>query len=637
MAGAAWLVAPRSRTLLVLSHDQQQHAAAVAADGGSSSVAAGSFKLATSALSAGSCPGAVALSGSGGGAALVAAAWGASGVAVTIDGTPAPGADESLEGGAADATEKLARLENGDIVRCFAVGSSAAARTKFVRSLIVTADHTVALLQGSRVLWTRSEWLASVTRVVALSPNLDDGASSEEPTFTQRLAMQWAALAHAASAAQAAIAGALGMHSAPSSNSAYRFDKIWVVYCGVSGGVGKLAGIDAETGAVTWSRLLSISNAHTDAYADSALRLLVTRAHSIGGHHSEVAVVGADAAGGAAAVYHFDATTGRPLGTWRGAGVFNAAVLLPLRVHGAHAVGVVSLSDGGGRVMDVVPEGLAAAAADLGDAFVMSLLDTATGELVGYQTGARTGSRLALRAAWTVQTATDGHEVAAVVRKDRDDPVDSPVTIRGDDSLLIKYVNPHLLAVVSVAKACATADDGTDTLSVMVIDTVSGRVRARVRHRTACGPAHAVMSDNWVVYSYWNAKARRTELGSLALYEGSMGPKDLLPFSDLPPALDTFSSFNDDVALVTYHKTFVLPAVSAAAAAGGRSCFPCFCACGVCVPRGVRLTTALPPPPQSVSCLGVTRTRLGITSRNVLAALDSFSVLSIDRRLLDPR
>lgn len=40
---------------------------------------------------------------------------------------------------------------------------------------------------------------------------------------------------------------------------------------------------------------------------------------------------------------------------------------------------------------------------------------------------------------------------------------------------------------------------------------------------------------------------------------------------------------------------------------------------------------------QSVSCLGVTRTRLGITSRNVLAALDSFSILSLDRRFLDPR
>lgn len=555
----------KSRILLSLS--VATRAATVAADG-TAAVASrtAGYKVTSSALSPSSCPAIVLL---GGAVSLVTASLEDSGISVAVDGTLASAAaEDAVDPAAAAPSVGVSRGENGGIVRCFAVGSSATARTKFVRVLVVATDATVALVQGSRLLWSRPEWLASITRVVALSPNLDDAAadSAEEPTLRQRLAMQWAALSHTAAAAQAVIASALGVHVAANPNTAYRFDKIWVVYSAVASGVGKVAGIDAETGAVTWSRLLSISNTHTNDYEESALRLFVTRAHSIGGRHSEVAIAGAVAAGGAGVVHHFDATSGRPAGIWHGTGRFIAAVLLPVRGHSAHAVGILSVVDSG-RAMDVVPEVLADAVIALGDTFVVSLFDSSSGELVGYQTSGRiSGGRLSLRPAWVVQTAVDGFEVAAVVRKDRDDPIDSPVTIRGDDSLLVKYVNPHLLAVVSVARGCATADDSVDTLAVTVIDTVSGRVRARVRHRTACGPSYAVLADNWVVYSYWNAKARRAELGSLALYEGTLGPKDLLPFSDLPPALDTFSSFNDDATLVTYHKTFVLPAVRAAGA-----------------------------------------------------------------------
>ena len=39
-----------------------------------------------------------------------------------------------------------------------------------------------------------------------------------------------------------------------------------------------------------------------------------------------------------------------------------------------------------------------------------------------------------------------------------------------------------------------------------------------------------MISENWVVYSFWNIKAKRTEVGVLSLYEGMMGPYDLNPF-----------------------------------------------------------------------------------------------------------
>ena len=70
-------------------------------------------------------------------------------------------------------------------------------------------------------------------------------------------------------------------------------------------------------------------------------------------------------------------------------------------------------------------------------------------------------------------------------------------------------------------------------------DTVAGRVLHRVTHSSAEPGAGAgstggraaalVLSENWVCYSYWNAKARRSELGVLSLFEGMVAPYDLNP------------------------------------------------------------------------------------------------------------
>lgn len=42
-----------------------------------------------------------------------------------------------------------------------------------------------------------------------------------------------------------------------------------------------------------------------------------------------------------------------------------------------------------------------------------------------------------------------------------------------------------------------------------------------VVHKRAKGPVHVVHSENWIVYSYFNEKSRRTEIATLELYEGS--------------------------------------------------------------------------------------------------------------------
>lgn len=43
-----------------------------------------------------------------------------------------------------------------------------------------------------------------------------------------------------------------------------------------------------------------------------------------------------------------------------------------------------------------------------------------------------------------------------------------------------------------------------------------------IMHKRVRGPVHVVHSENWIVYSYFNEKSRRTEIASLELYEGKI-------------------------------------------------------------------------------------------------------------------
>lgn len=60
----------------------------------------------------------------------------------------------------------------------------------------------------------------------------------------------------------------------------------------------------------------------------------------------------------------------------------------------------------------------------------------------------------------------------------------------------------------------------SDVLSVYLIDVVSGSVVFSVVHKRTLEPIHVVHSENWVIYSYFSDKTRRTEINSLDLYEG---------------------------------------------------------------------------------------------------------------------
>lgn len=103
----------------------------------------------------------------------------------------------------------------------------------------------------------------------------------------------------------------------------------------------------------------------------------------------------------------------------------------------------------------------------------------------------------------------------------------------GDGALLLKYLNPYLVALASTASLPpspppaslnVTRDEGSQegrrqggdeggkevsTLYVTLMDTVSGRVLYRVSHFHVQGPVRMRLVENWLIYSYWNCKVGR--------------------------------------------------------------------------------------------------------------------------------
>lgn len=134
----------------------------------------------------------------------------------------------------------------------------------------------------------------------------------------------------------------------------------------------------------------------------------------------------------------------------------------------------------------------------------------------------------------------------------------------GDDSVMMKYVNPHMALIVTQTppeavtnpSICETPspEQVKCRLQVTVLDTVSAKVIYRIFHDHGVGPIHSVIIENYLVYSYKNYKAKRTELSSIGLYEGTVDKFGLTPFASAASAAQAqsqkqanFSSFTASV------------------------------------------------------------------------------------------
>jgi ER membrane protein complex subunit 1, C-terminal len=134
----------------------------------------------------------------------------------------------------------------------------------------------------------------------------------------------------------------------------------------------------------------------------------------------------------------------------------------------------------------------------------------------------------------------------------------------------MKYANPHtvLLTYFSSEKGAqrteAPLKDEGESLYAALVDTVSNKILYRILlSKTASKPVHTLLVENHVIVTYWNAKAKRTELSSSALYEGMVdvfGLSPLSSFSALPQQIRDadHSSFTSPLPL-GIQRTYVIP------------------------------------------------------------------------------
>ncbi|KAF7637957.1 EMC1_C domain-containing protein [Meloidogyne graminicola] len=172
--------------------------------------------------------------------------------------------------------------------------------------------------------------------------------------------------------------------------------------------------------------------------------------------------------------------------------------------------------------------------------------------------------------------------IELIIGKDFNEKVHSQGRVLGDRSVLYKYSNPNLIGILS-------SNPSESLLRINLFDSVSGLLVYSGRYTKANPPFHMIHCENWVLISYWNDKARRTEIGVIELFEGLQQMNS--------------SAFNS---------------LSA---------------------------TARPPMvlkqayifPQGISTISTTQTVQGLTSRSILIALPSGGILEISRRFLDAR
>lgn len=225
-----------------------------------------------------------------------------------------------------------------------------------------------------------------------------------------------------------------------------------------------------------------------------------------------------------------------------------------------------------------------------------------------------------------------GEEIVAVAYPPREEVIQSPCSVLGDDSLLLKYLNPHLTVIVTME---SQSDDAVEVgeefplkpkkskqkrkpvgvtqpgempktedkpnFFVNVVDTVSGRVLYRASHANALRSPRpsALVSENWVFYTFTNAKTRKAELGVLSLYEGMIDKNGLTAFNS-PEQLTSFSSLDArETKPVVLAKTFTIP--------------------------------------MPATALGMTSTRSGISGRQLLLAGFDGTIHAIGRKMLEPR
>lgn len=233
------------------------------------------------------------------------------------------------------------------------------------------------------------------------------------------------------------------------------------------------------------------------------------------------------------------------------------------------------------NIAHVIPESSAALVNDL----YIYTADKNTGTITGFAIN-NDKNRLQTVPTWKVHLGSQGNQqkILTIASKNPIEHVHSQGRVLADRSVLYKYLNPNLVAVVT---------QGPDpihkyVLNVHLLDVVSGALIFSMSHKRAQGPVQMVHSENWLTYAFYNEKVRRFEVAAVELYEGKTQANSTV-----------WSSLSSPPLPLVERQIYIIPA--------------------------------------QVAIMKETITEKGITNKHVLFGLTSGNIVEMPWALLDPR
>ncbi|KAJ0064469.1 hypothetical protein NL108_006932 [Boleophthalmus pectinirostris] len=460
------------------------------------------------------------------------------------------------------------------------------------RVMVQTEDHQLTFIQQpGRVMWTREEALSDVVTMEMVDLPLTATQAELEGEFgkkadglmsmvLKRLSSQlillqaWAShlwkLFYDARKPRSQVKNEVTIENL--SRDEFNLQKMMVMVTAS----GKLFGIDSKTGTIVWKHYLQ------NVPSNAAFNLMVQRTTAHFPHPPQCTLLIKDKDTGLATLHVFNPIYGK-----------KSHITPPLLPQPILQSMLLPLMDQDyAKVLLLVDDQYKVSAfpstknvlqqlQEVASSIFFFLVDASQGRLSGY----RLRTDLSTELIWEVVIPTEVQKIVSVKGKRANEHVHSQGRVMGDRSVLYKYLNPNLLALVTES---TDQHQERSFVGIILIDGITGRIIHEAVQRKARGPVHIVHSENWVVYEYWSTKSRRVEFSVIELYEGMELYNSTV-----------FSSLDRPFAPQVLQQSYIFPS--------------------------------------AISAMEATLTEKGITSRHLLIGLPSGGILSLPKMFLDPR
>ncbi|CAN6839068.1 unnamed protein product [Brassica oleracea] len=491
-------------------------------------------------------------------------------------------------------------------------------RSNGFRALIVMEDHSLLLLQQGAIVWSREEGLASVTDVTTAElPVEKDGVSVAKVEHTlvdwlkgHMLKLKGSLLL--ASLEDVAAIQEMRMKSSGRSKLTRDHNGFRKLFIALTR-AGKLFALHTGDGRIVWSMLLNSPTKSEACERPSGINLYqwqVPHHHAMDENPSVLVVGRCGSDSSAPGVLSFvDVYTGKEISSSDIGHSVVRVMPLPFTDSTEQRLHLIADTEGHVHLYPKTSEALSIFQREFQNVYWYTV-EGDDGIIRGHGMKSSCAGETAdeycftTKELWTVVFPSESEKIISTLTRKPNEVVHTQAKVSTDQDLLYKYVSRNLLFVATVSPKGAgeigSVTPEESALVVYLIDTITGRILHRLSHQGCQGPVHAVFSENWVVYHYFNLRAHKYEVTVVEIYDQSRAEnknvwKLVLGKHNLTAPISSYSRPE----MFTKSQSYFFA--------------------------------------QSVKTIAVTSTAKGITSKQLLIGTIGDQILALDKRFVDPR